>query len=127
MDILSTSGKHQSREQSDECTPEIRIATADLADRVSRLLDCLGFNPAVKSGFRTKASNKAAGGSKNSAHCEGKAVDLADSDGSLKRAILHDAGLLGRFDLYMEHADATPTWCHLQSRPTKSGNRVFRP
>ncbi len=127
MDILNSGGKHPERELSDECTSEVRINAADLAERVSRLLDFLSRSAVVSSGFRTRTSNKEVGGAPSSAHLTGQAVDLEDKTGSLKRAILHDAGLLGRFDLYMEHPDSTPTWCHLQSRKTASGSRIFRP
>jgi len=126
-DILTSGGKYEDREKDPECTTEVRINVADLAERVSKLLDHLGIRTTITSGFRTSAANKASNGAKVSAHCEGKAVDLEDQDGSLKRAILHDAGLLGRCDLYMEHPDSTPTWCHLSTRSPPSGSRIFRP
>jgi hypothetical protein len=35
--------------------------------------------------------------------------------------------LLEQYDLYMEDPLYTTTWVHLQTRPTKSGSRVFKP
>lgn len=34
---------------------------------------------------------------------------------------------LAQYGLYREHPSATPGWCHLQTRPTKSGRRTFYP
>lgn len=127
MDILNSGGKYPEREQSDECTSAVRIAAADLAERVSRLLDHLGVAPSISSGFRTSKANSKAGGSAHSAHLTGQAVDLADQRGSLCHALTSDPNLLVQFDLYMENPFYTKTWCHLQSRPIASGRRIFTP
>ena len=126
-DILTSSGKYPEREQSDECTTQVRTNAADLAERVSKLLDDLGRTAVVTSGFRTIQANKYAKGAVQSAHCEGKAIDLEDNDGGLGRSILNHVGLLASCDLYMEHPLYTNGWVHLQSRATKSGRRVFVP
>lgn len=125
--VLTSDSKHPEREKSDECTTAVRIAAADLAERVSKLVDKLGITPRITSGFRTSAANKAAGGSRNSAHCEGKAVDLADPQGTLAAAITSDISILATCDLYMEHPDYTKGWVHLDSRGPLSRRRVFVP
>lgn len=127
LDILTSQGKYPERERSDECTTEVRIKAADLAERVSKLVDVLGISPTITSGFRTQKANTQAGGSKNSAHCTGEAVDLEDKNGKIASAINADPGLLATYDLYMEHTGYTKGWIHLQSRPTKSGRRIFVP
>lgn len=127
MDVLTSGGIHNDREKSPECTTEVRIAAADLAERVSKLLDTLGIRPSISSGFRTQSANKSAGGSKNSAHCEGKAVDLHDPTGSLAAAIIRDVSILATCDLYCENPDYTKGWVHLDSRGPLSRRRVFIP
>jgi hypothetical protein len=127
LDILTSGGQHNEREKDPECTTSTRINAADLAERVSKLLDCLGRTASVSSGFRTVAANKAMGGSTLSAHCEGKAVDLHDPQGSLAAAITADPSLLATYDLYAENPYYTKGWVHLSTRPTASGRRIFTP
>lgn len=127
IDILTSGGKHPDREQSPECTTAVRMHAAALAEAVSGLVDELGFIPVINSGFRTQAANKAIGGAAHSSHCTGEAVDLADSKGALAKTLLDAPGCLERHDLYMEDPGHTPGWVHLQTRPTASGKRVFKP
>lgn len=63
-------------------------------------------------------------GAPNSSHKEAKAVDVHD-DGKLD-AWLTDA-ILAQAGLYREHPDYTIGWCHLTTRPPKSGHRTFIP
>lgn len=126
-DILTTQEKHLEREQSPECTTEVRIHAADLAERVSRLCDRLGIRPSITSGFRTASANSSAGGKVASAHMTGEAVDIADPKGEIGAAVLSDPGLLSEFDLYVEDPRFTKGWVHLQIRATKSGRRIFIP
>lgn len=81
----------------------------------------------VSSGYRTPADNTAANGAKASAHMSLQACDFRDADGKIKEFIAKDPAVLERCELYMESPAFTSTWVHLQSRPTKSGNRVFIP
>jgi len=100
-----------------------------LLNQVNALLDKFGEIRNVTSGFRPPEFNTPEHGVANprpgSAHLTGEAIDLEDKDGKLKAFCTLD--ILKEFDLYMEHPSATPTWCHLQTRPTKSGNRIFYP
>lgn len=127
IDILTSDNKYPEREQSDECTTSVRICASDLAERVTRLCTEIGLRPAISSGFRTSQANQLTGGRSRSAHVSGEAVDFSDPKGQMKDAILRDLSILDRCDLYCESFDATPRWVHLQSRPTKSGKRVFIP
>jgi hypothetical protein len=99
---------------------------ADLLVRVNSLLsECPIAPTSITSGYRPGKYNVAAGGAKRSAHLTGQAVDLADPSKSFKEWLVANQELLVKYDLYMEHPIATPTWCHLQTRPT--GVRIFRP
>lgn len=64
-------------------------------------------------------------GAKNSTHKTGEGVDLNDRQGKMKEWLYKNAHLLEKFDLYMEIGSMTPTWVHLQTRPTK--RRMFYP
>lgn len=127
LDVLTSSGLYPAREQDAECTTAVRVAAADLAERVSRLLDHLGYRASVSSGFRTKQANAVANGAKASAHQSGEACDLVDPQGKIAQAILADPSILEKYDLYLENPQYTKGWVHCQTRPTKSGNRIFNP
>ena len=127
MDVLTSHGKHPDREKSDECTTDVRVKAADLAERVSNLVDALGVLPRISSGFRTQDANRKAGGSKASAHCLGQAVDIEDKDGKIAALINARPDLLATYDLYMENTNYTKGWLHFQTRPTLSGRRIFVP
>lgn len=73
-------------------------------------------------GFRLPTATTGKG---NSSHKEGRGVDVYDPYGDLDAAITDE--LLERHDLYREHPDSTPTWCHLTTRPPGSGHRTFSP
>ena len=101
-------------------------SAADLLDKVNALFpDCQ-----LRSGHRTRektlaliaAGYRAALGGN---HEKSLAVDVSDplnlKDDALNDAILEEAGL------WRETPHATPTWCHLQSVPPKSGARTFQP
>ncbi len=81
----------------------------------------------VSSGYRPPEHNKKVGGAPNSCHLTCEAVDFRDKDGELKKWLLANLDILADCGLYMEHPDATPTWCHLQIRMPNSGHRVFKP
>jgi hypothetical protein len=54
-----------------------------------------------------------------------QAVDLEDKAGKLKAFCTEE--ILEKYDLYMEHGSATPSWLHLQVVPPRSGRRIFYP
>lgn len=78
----------------------------------------------VLSGARCPDHNKKVGGAPNSAHCEGRAVDVERTPALLAFCTEDN---LEKFGLYMEHPDSTPGWIHLTDRPPGSGRRVFKP
>lgn len=111
----------------EDLTPELQSNLLELQRRVNLFRTEYGKPLYVNSGYRNPEHNAAIGGAKGSAHMTCQAVDFRDGDGKLKEFIAADPAILERCDLYMEAPEATPQWVHLQSRPTKSGNRVFKP
>lgn len=110
-----------------------------LLGRVNKLHDHLvskgvtfPYNPVTKSlvsgekygGFRPQSCPI---GAPQSAHKDGKAIDLYDPLNEIDDAILADPDILVQFDLYIEHPEATDTWSHWSSKPPKSGKRIFYP
>ena len=83
----------------------------------------------VRSGWRPPAINAGTmGASKTSLHMQCLAVDLEDNNKALGRWCLANADtVLKDLNLWLEHPEATPSWCHVQLRPPGSGRRVFRP
>ena len=120
-----------------EPTEEQRHAAETLLERVGGLLAepalagiDAAVNPRQNSGWRTPAYNAGVkGASKTSKHMSAEAIDLDDDCGELDEFLFSDEGrkLLTIHGLWMEHPAATKGWCHLQSVPPRSGNRVFFP
>jgi hypothetical protein len=80
----------------------------------------------INSGYRPAEINaNVPHAAKSSAHITCQAIDIKD-DGSLYNWIIEN-NILVKYDLYMENRRATRSWVHLQTRATKSGNRIFMP
>lgn len=74
-------------------------------------------------GFRLSNSTT---GKPGSAHKEAMAVDVFDAGDKLDEWITRD--ILMKYSLFREAKQWTlGEWCHLQTRPPKSGNRSFNP
>lgn len=75
----------------------------------------------------------AATGRARSSHKEAKGVDIYDPADKLDKWLdkFEDGKggntKLAQYGLYREHPMQTKGWCHLQTRPTKSGRRTFYP
>lgn len=113
----------------DDYTLDVKYAALDLIKRVNNLFEALRMPMApLSSGWRPQAINIKIGGAKRSLHMLGKAVDLADKDGHVKKAVIEHPQLLLEFGLWMEHPDSTPSWCHLDTgiRAHRSP-RIFKP
>lgn len=82
----------------------------------------------VSSGWRPPAVNQATpGAAPRSKHITGQAIDLYDPDGDLDEWLLGNHQPLRDLGLWLEHPSATKGWCHVQTMPPRSGNRVFYP
>lgn len=95
--------------------------------RVNELLAAFGEPRRVTSGYRPASINAAVGGAKKSNHMTCQACDLEDHNGRLDAWCMNNLDTLKRIGLWLEHPSATPGWCHVQTVPPKSGNRVFYP
>ena len=111
-----------------ELTRELRANARDTVRRVNRLLRRAGITVSVSSGWRPVTINAAVPGSaKNSKHILCLAIDLDDRNGQLDAWCMANPEVLEELGLWLEHPRATPGWCHLQTQPPRSGNRVFEP
>lgn len=82
------------------------------------------------SGWRPRAVNMGVPGSAlRSKHITAQAIDLSDDDKALSKFCMSATGKLwlSTIGLWMEHPNATPRWCHVQTVAPGSGNRVFFP
>lgn len=111
-----------------ELTRELRANARETVRRVNRLLRHAGLMRKVTSGWRPAAINAAVpGAAPGSRHLSCLAVDLEDGDGALDAWCMAHPEVLEEIGLWLEHPDATPGWCHLQTQPPRSGRRVFHP
>lgn len=79
----------------------------------------------VSSGYRPGKYNQAAHGASNSSHLTCEACDFEDKSRELTKWCLANLDILEKAGLWMESPVSTPTWVHLQTRPTRA--RVFLP
>lgn len=111
-----------------ELTRELRANARETLRRVNGLLRRAGMMRKITSGWRPAAINAAVpGAARGSKHLNCLAVDLEDRDGTLDAWCLAHPDVLETLGLWLEHPDATPGWCHLQTQPPRSGSRVFYP
>lgn len=113
------------REVANPLSPLLESNLEQLLVAVNLFREKYGIPMFVTSGYRPAAINASIGGAKKSAHMSCQAVDFADKDGKVKMFCLQNVKVLEECGLYMENPVNTPTWCHLQTRPTK--NRIFNP
>lgn len=116
------------RANAEDLLPAVNALLAEaVADGIK-----LHTNPATGSyvsgqtmgGFRPQDCTQGAPGS---SHKQGQAVDVYDPLHKLALWCLENLERLEAHGLYMEHPDATPSWCHLTTRAPKSGRRAFFP
>lgn len=108
-------------------TFELLENAIDTVEKVNLLLEAFGKDRRITSGYRPAAVNSAVGGAKRSNHMLCKACDLSDADEQLDTWCMNNLKELERIGLWLEHPSATKGWCHVQTVPPRSGNRVFKP
>lgn len=114
------------RSSVEDLTDELESNMSRLLSTVNSLLEEFGEYRKVNSGYRRPIDNRAAGGGSKSAHLTCQAVDLEDKNGKLQAFCTQE--ILEKYDLYMEEdPKGIRNWVHLQTRPTRWGNRVFIP
>lgn len=134
--MLQVSDYFKQFRDSDEITEEVEKNAKILIAKVSHLLSMIPYDGPilVTSGFRPKSYNKRIGGSPNSLHCFGAAIDLADPDETIGKWCQNNISYLREHGLYIEspcvtHKSEKPSgkWCHIQNKPPKSGAIIFLP
>ena len=119
-----------------ELTGQIRANVDDLMRKVNTLFDLAGIKledspksgSPITSGWRPPEVNASTpNAAARSKHMTGQAVDLYDPEGDLDDWCMAHQDRLAAVGLWLEHPSATKGWCHLQSIPPRSGNRVFYP
>jgi len=112
----------------DELTDELRANARNTIERANQLLERAGMQRGVNSGWRPAAVNAAIkNAARKSKHIQCLAIDIDDDDDSLDAWCMANQEVLAEIGLWLEHPAATPRWCHVQTIPPKSGNRVFYP
>jgi len=82
----------------------------------------------VRSGWRPPVINRATANSAPlSKHMTCEAIDIEDIEGELDEWCMEHLSILEEVGLWLEHPSATKSWCHLQTKPPRSGKRVFYP
>ncbi len=125
MKLITATEYLMGRAKIEDLTPELQDNLKRTITAANALLADFGSYRKVNSGYRRPIDNKAAGGSPKSKHMTCEAVDLEDKDGALKRFCTEE--ILEKYDLYMEHGSASPSWLHIQVVPPRSGRRIFYP
>ncbi|MDW8347625.1 MAG: D-Ala-D-Ala carboxypeptidase family metallohydrolase [Bacteroidia bacterium] len=115
------------RDKTNPITPKMEENLNNLLKAINSLLTHYKKNIKISSGYRPASINNAVGGATNSAHQTCEAVDIVDNNREFAIYCLDNINLLKKLGLYMEDPRWTPTWVHLQIRPTKSGKIVFIP
>lgn len=111
-----------------DLTVDIELAAQTTIARVNELLHVFGEERRVTSGWRPPDVNaNTPGAAKFSKHMLGLACDLEDHEGDLDEWCLDNLQVLERIGLWLEHPSATKGWCHVQTIPPKSRNRIFYP
>lgn len=109
-------------------TGDIKSNLDVLLFRINKIRIAYGVPMVVTSGLRSQADQKRINPkAPKSNHLLGAACDISDPDGKLKEWVKANVKLLEETGLWMEDFLSTPTWCHFQIYPPKSGNRFFIP
>jgi hypothetical protein len=122
-------------------SPDMRLEAARTVDLVNRFLARVPpgavtwhINPRtgniLSSGWRPPDINaRTPGAAPRSKHIMCRAADLYDPEGDIDEWCMSAEGLrvLAEIGLWLEQPAATKGWCHVQSVPPGSGNRVFYP
>jgi hypothetical protein len=118
----------------DELTAKRRLNATRTVELVNALLkryqDTGGdvSHAVVSSGWRPPQINaKVRNAAPRSNHMECLACDIADVSGKLDAWCLANQSVLHELGLWLEHPGYTKGWCHVQTVPPRSGNRVFIP
>ena len=102
----------------------------DMAIVLNSFLTDYKYPVVINSGLRDMALQiklDAPNPPKKSCHLVGLAADIHDESNKLLEYILSNLDRAKELRLFFEHPNWTPTWCHIQGIPPKSGRRFFVP
>lgn len=112
----------------------------DLLKKLNKFRSAYGKPLQVTSGYRSLEHHLAIYAAKGitdkakipmrSLHLTGCAADVAPIEDNIKHLqewILNNEPLMIEIGLWFESFEHTPTWCHIQIIPPKSGKRFFQP
>ena len=133
MITLEQYWKGRDTEYADELTEEIKANAAETVEKVNLALEAAEADTGYKfeevaSGWRPAAVNDStANAASHSKHLTAQACDVRDPLGQLDAWCIANQETLKEIGLWIESPSKTDGWCHLQTLPPKSGNRVFLP
>lgn len=129
-DFLTASGKYPERENHKEVTETVKSNSIALLWKINAFLTELGIDLVIiSSGFRpSEVNNKTANAAKRSLHMEGRAIDIADPDGSLDALVDSRDDLKKKYGIWQESPKSTNGWCHLDDKDRgKRDKNTFNP
>lgn len=111
-----------------ELTDALHVNAEVTVGKCNQLLEAFGEERGVNSGWRPPEINAVTkGASHTSYHMTCQACDIEDKDGELDAWCMANLDVLKKLGLWLEHPSSTVGWCHVQTVPPHSGNRVFYP
>jgi len=109
-------------------TSEQDANLSELLGKINQIRTLWGKPMTVTSGLRSEADQERINPSApKSKHLTGRAVDILDGTGDLKKWVKANVSVLESVGLWCEDFKSTPTWIHFQIVPPESGNRFFIP
>lgn len=127
---------HVKHDEINKLDSVIKMNLAILLQKINLIRSAYGKPMIVNSGLRSMKHHleiyrrmippppKVPMGSK---HLFGLAVDISDPQHELQKWCLKNINILEKTGLWMEEFSYTPSWCHFQIVPPKSGKRFFIP
>lgn len=120
-----TTGRDRRKIYPHELSAAICANAGKVVQKANDVLAAFGEYRRCNSGWRPSQVNAATpGAAPKSNHILGLAIDLEDRNRRLTAFCVDHAEEL---DFWMETPNATPSWCHIQIIPPKSGKRVYLP
>jgi hypothetical protein len=105
---------------------ELMRNAEELLEKIELLEHELDLTFVLSSGYRPPAvTDSIAGAHHGDAHESCQGIDIHDPDLLISKELQASPGLLEKCGLYLESPISSANHCHLQSRPPKSGKRVF--
>lgn len=113
-------------------TPEIDANLNDLLVKINQVRQAYNTPMIVTSGLRSEAQQQQLIADEKSTatksnHLLGQAVDIQDTDGTLRDWVKRNMDLMIEIGFWFEDFSHTIGWLHFQTIPPKSGNRIFIP